>query len=97
MKKKKITLILMLVLLTSFLFASSFDTHAVLQKYSEEDIRKFFQESRRYEFIDDYHEKDEGVFVLTTKGYYQIGINKDDSIRLKFVKTRKEYDSVVVG
>jgi len=93
MKKCCFLLILLFFLTLTFFSASSFDRNEVQKKYTKEDIMEFFHSARRYEFIDDYHNKDEGIFVLTTKAYYQIGVNDDDSIRLKLVKTRLEYDS----
>jgi len=93
---KKIVLIcIFLAVIITPLLGSSFEKKDVYEVYDKDGILEYFENTRRHEPVDEFQEKSDGIYLLTMNAYYQIGVNDDGSIRLKTIKSRKEYDSMV--
>ena len=90
---KKITILIVLILITGVLFGlRTSDTDKILNVYSEEEIEEIFVENRMFEWIDRFEVKDDGIYILTGKWYYKVMMEEDQSLFFSGVKSRYEYD-----
>lgn len=92
-RKKKITIILLLLISVNFLFGIRVsEPEKILSVYSAEDIKQIFLESRMFEWIDKFEVKDEGIFLLSGKWYYKVMMEKDQSLFFSGLQSRYDYD-----
>lgn len=94
MKNKKCWLVFSFVLI---LIGVAFsvrvtDGEQILKNHSDEQIRQTFKDSRKFEWVDKYEVKDDGIFILTDKWYYQVKMEEDGSLFFSGFQSRYEYD-----
>ena len=84
---------IILILLTSVIFAlRTTDTEKILNTYTEDQIREIFTENRMFEWIDKFEVKEDGIFILTGKWYYQVKMEEDQSLFFSGYQSRYDYD-----
>jgi len=92
-KSKQIIIFTLLILLTGALFGlRSSDPEKILNHYTEEEIRDIFSENRMFEWIDKFEVKDDGIFILTGKWYYQVKMEDDQTLFFSGYQSRYDYD-----
>ena len=90
---KSFSIILIIMLFTSLLLGiRTTDPEKILSIYTEDDIRENFTENRMFEWIDQFEVKDDGIFILTGKWYYQVKMEEDQSLYFSGHQSRYEYD-----
>jgi len=92
-KNKRGTIFIILILLTSLLFAlRTSDPEKILNTYTEDQIRDIFTENRMFEWIEKFEVKDDGLFILTGKWYYQVKMEEDQSLFFSGYQSRYDYN-----
>ena len=90
---KRTTIIFTLIMIAGLLFAlRTTDTEKILSVYSEEEIKEIFTENRMFEWVDKFDVKDDGIYILTGKWYYQVMMEDDQSLYFSGKQSRYEYD-----
>src|SRR6056297_2478910 len=90
---KKIFITCALILIAGILFGlRTSDTNKILNIYSEEQIKDIFLENRIFAWIDKFEVKDDGIYILTDKWYYQVMMEEDQGLFFSGQKSRYEYD-----
>jgi len=92
-KSKRRTIFIILILSVSLLFGlRTSDPEKILTNYSEDQIKEIFTENRMFEWIDKFEVKDDGIFILTGKWYYQVMMEEDQSLFFSGYQSRYDYD-----
>ena len=92
-KSKRRVIIIILILLSSVIFGlRTSDPEKILSNYSEDQIREIFTENRMFEWIDKFDVKDDGIYILTGKWYYQVQMEEDKGLFFSGYQSRYDYD-----
>lgn len=92
-KSKRRTIFIILILSVSLLFGlRTSDPEKILTNYSEDQIKEIFTENRMFEWIDKFEVKDDGIFILTGKWYYQVMMEEEQSLFFSGYQSRYDYD-----
>ncbi len=92
-KSKRRVIIIILILLSSVIFGLRIsDPGKILSNYSEDQIREIFTENRMFEWIDKFDVKDDGIYILTGKWYYQVQMEEDKGLFFSGYQSRYDYD-----
>ena len=68
------------------------DLKAIKTLYTQEQIVESFEKARRYEWLEEYQEKNNAVYLLTSKFLYRARLLNDQTLIFDQVQSRYDYD-----
>lgn len=93
MGKKKIILFLMVVILfVNCILGWTIQSSEIKKSYTPEQIQSAFEQNRRFEWVEEYQEKDSAIFILTNRFLYKVRLLDDRSLVFDQVQSRYDYD-----
>jgi hypothetical protein len=68
------------------------DLKAIKTRYDQAEIVTLFEQARRYEWLEEYQEKNNAVYILTSKFLYRARLLDDETLVFDQVQSRYDYD-----
>jgi hypothetical protein len=95
MKALKGMVILFLFLLALIFSGWTTQSSEIKKSFTREQLEKIFEENRRFEWIEEYQERDNAIFILTNRFLYRARLLDDNTVVFDQVKSRQDYDMQV--
>ncbi len=86
------SLLLVFFLLAVFAGAWTTDLKEIKTRYTQEQIVESFEKARRHEWLEEYQEKDNAIYLLTSKFKYRTRLLDDQTLVFDQVQSRYDYD-----
>ncbi|HOZ11520.1 MAG TPA: hypothetical protein PLZ22_02910 [Thermotogota bacterium] len=68
------------------------DLKAIKTRYDQAEIVTLFEQARRYEWLEEYQEKNNAIYILTSKFLYRARLLDDETLVFDQVQSRYDYD-----